>query len=392
MIEKIKQIVGENNVSDKEIDRIVYSYDSSPINGSANLIVWPTDEMQIRRLVLLCNNKNVSIVPRGSGTSLTGSSVPESSEVSIVIDTSKMNKILKINLKEKSVIVQPGVILNDLNITLKKFNLFFPVIPSSHKICSIGGMVSTNAVGNRAVKYGRTSDWVLDLEFIDGTGKHITPKEIQSFIGKEGNFGIITKIKLKLTEPIQQFSLSMYDFEDITDLINKVSELKKNSNLIALEFLDKLTSELIINTSKFHLIAEFESGEGDFKEPQDIIKIWKLRESIGPILTSKNYTLIEDPQIPLKNLPLLLKWSKMNNLPLFGHIGLGIFHIRFKNFQKPLIKDLFTMVKNLGGNISGEHGMGITKRDYIDDSYLNKIKEIKKQYDPKNIFNRGKVI
>lgn len=387
---RIFDIFGEENVADDKESKLVYASDASQAEGKAKAVVWPSTAEQIRKLLRFASRTDTNVVPRGAGTGLSGAVVPQNS---IVADFSKMNKILEINRKGKYCIVEPGVVLDDLNKALQP-DLFFPVIPSSHSVCQIGGMISTNAAGIRAIKYGHMLDWILELEIIDGTGKLIKIKDnLGQFCGTEGCAGIITKAKLKLTEPIRSdTTLTLYKFDSIDDLIDLLSIVKENKSVIAVEYISRIAAVMVGIERKHSLLVEFESGEGEISDEEKLKKMWELREGVAPVLASKGYIFMEDPKIPLEGMSKFLRWLEAQHIPSFGHIGIGILHPRFKPEQKDKIKEMFRLVKKLGGSVSGEHGFGLNKKDYVAKEFADKLKELKKKYDPENILNRGKLI
>ncbi|MCP3682287.1 MAG: FAD-binding oxidoreductase [bacterium] len=388
MIETLIKIFGKENVADSRSDQIVYGTDASRIEGSAIAVVFPKTTTQLQKLARFASLHNVSIVPRGAGTGLAGAVVPQNS---VVIDFSRMNNIKQINIKDSTVTVEPGVILDDLNNTLVKYQLFFPIRPSSHSTATIGGMISTNAAGCRAVKYGSTKKWVQELDVIDGTGKlfTISGNEISDFAGMEGITGLISKAKLKLTVPIKSITMSVFTFDKIEALIDKVEELKK-TNVVSMEFMNHITSELVGLEAKHHLFVEFQDDSGEIKDLVDIEAMEKTRDSSYSVVASQGYSIIEDPQLDLKVMPEFLNWVQQNNVPCFGHIALGTVHPCFASDEK--ISEMYDLVKTLKGTISGEHGFGIKKKGFLDPVIIERAQNLKKKYDPNNVMNRGKVI
>lgn len=394
MMNELKSIV-KKDISIEKAELLSYSSDASQIHGKAKAVVWPHDKEQVQKIVRITKKyakTGSNIVPRGAGTGLAGAVVPKDS---IVLDFSRMNNILKLDINKKHVIVEPGVVLNDLNNYLKQFNLFFPVVPASHKVCTIGGMISTNAAGERAVKYGKMEGWVAELEVIDGKGNiHVLnkPEKINMFCGTEGILGIITKVKLLVTEPIRNRSMTLLKFDKISNLIGSVKKHQLEDDFTAVEFFDKLSAKLAGLEERYHLFIEFESNRGDISSEEEILKIWNLREGMGPVLSSEGYLVMEDPQIPLENMENFIEWLEKNKIPSFGHIGLGIIHPRFKESQKKLINKMFVIVENLNGRVSGEHGIGLTKKKFLKSDFIEKMKGLKKEYDPSNILNKGKIL
>jgi glycolate oxidase len=310
------------------------------------------------------------------------------------MDMSKMDFIEQPDISNKTVAVGPGLVLDDLNVALKDNGLHFPVNPTSHKVCSIGGMISNNAAGNRAIRYGKTSDWTEEIEIIDGKGELmvLTGQDLEDFAGSEGILGVIIRAKLRLAEPLKARSISLLEFADPNELLRKVNETKGNDNVLSVELFDKFTSGLSGLESKYHLFIEFEGGEGNIQEGLEFQRIWKIREDIGTILFSNRYVLTEDPKIPMERLPDFMKWLEKNKVPYFGHVAMGIIHQRFSLEQKRKISEMFKLVKKLGGNVSGEHGIGLRKKEYLDKAEIGKLLKLKKKYDPGNILNKGKMI
>lgn len=386
----LAKIVGEKNLLSRKADKEVYAADASQVEGKATVIVLPNSIEQVHKVVRYAIRTNANIVVRGAGTGLAGGSVPQNS---IVLDLSKLNRITKINFKNKTAIVEAGVILDDLNYKLEG-ELSFPIRPSSHAVCTIGGMIATDAAGNNAIKFGKTSKWVEELDIIDGTGKMFKIKgdELNKFCGKEGTTGIIVKAKLRLTKPIKYRSLDYHKVGDAKKLMKAVKRYKENPKVIGIEFLNSVSAVIAGLEKKNHLFVEFASEEGSIKDPEEIDKIWSLRDGMGPICSADGRIIMEDPKIPDEKITEFIEWTEKNELPCFGHIGLGIFHPRFKTNQEKLIKEMFKFVKEIGGDVSGEHGIGLNKKEYASKEIVEEVKALKKVYDPDNILNRGKII
>lgn len=374
--------LGEEKVSEDAATLVAYSTDASQIKGKAEIILFPTDAKEINNVVLFARRNKFKITTRGAGTGLAGGAVPQST---IVLDLSRLNKIIEINEDQGYALVEPGVVLEDLNKTLK--NMHFPVIPSSHKICTMGGMLATNAVGLRGIQFKRTSDWVEEVEFIDGTGKPQKTKDINMIAGKEGTTGIITKIKLKLAPKIGKTSLTIVESEDIEKLLTEANHFLINPKVIGLEVLDRISSRLLKFGNGHHLIAEFEGDEGDIKDPKRIEEIWERRKDVLAVLTANGYPVIEDPRVPMQNMKIFLEWLVINQVPFFGHLGSEIIHPHFDNEEK--IKEMYLLVRKLKGEISGEHGIGISKKQYISPEFEKEVRALKEKYNPDNTLNPG---
>lgn len=387
-IEKLKGIFGAENVSTEEIDLLSYSLDASGITGSALAVVWPTEAIQLQRLMQYAPRAKLNLVPRGAGTGLAGAAVPDNS---VVIDMSKMNNVLKIDPSKKEVKTEPGVVLSDLNDELDRYDLWFPVIPASYTACQVGGAASTNASGMRAIKYGNMCDWVKSMQVVDGTGKLLSIKKPSEICGTEGTLGIITELTLKVTEPVESLSLTTKTFDDLDKMVNYAQEFIGNPNVCSIEFFDKHGAKLGGLDPKYHVFIEYESDEGEVTDPVRIEALMDLRKSLGPKLTAKGYAIMEDPKIPKDKMKTFVRWLFNNKIPVFGHIGDGILHPRFKPKQEKLIEQMFDEVKKLGGITTGEHGIGITKKKFVSKEFVNQLKEKKTKYDPEGLLNRGKI-
>lgn len=392
-MESLKKIVGEENVLFREHEMIPYTRDSSQIKGECICVVLPRKLEEIRRIFLHAKLNNLNIVPRGGGSSLAGGAVPQKS---IVMDLSRMNRILELNKEEKSVIVEPGVICDDLNSELEKHGFVYPVIPSSSAIATIGGMLANNAAGLWAVKYGKASEWIEEIEAVDGKNiihTYNEKKDIMKFVGMEGITGIITKAKLKLVKKIKDYSMSVFSFIKLKDIIKKMKIELNNPHLLSIEYIDDIIAPKIGLEKKHYLIAEYDHKDhGSIKDKKKIDEIMQIRENIGPIMTSEGHSIMEDPNIPENNVQEFLKWLNDRRIPTFGHIGIGTLHPRFKQGQEKQIEEMFAKVINLSGSASGEHGIGLTKKKYISDERKKEIIELKEKYDPDKILNINKVL
>jgi len=365
----------------------VYEIDASQIKGKTQRVVFPENIEDVRKIVV--NSKR--IVSRGGGTGLSGGSVPQNGE-DIVVDLSKLTKIENLDGERMTVEVEAGVILDDLQNYLDKYNLEFPINPSSHSVCTIGGMIATDAVGNRALKYKRTSYWIKWIDIMDGHGnlsrKGIT--EISDYVGMEGITGIIVRASLKLTKKIIR-TATLLKFDDLNELIDKVKFFKRESVVSMVEFIDNRISKWIGLDEDYHLIIEFENDSGELKG-EDYKNLLVVRDKIYPFLASKNYSRIEDPKISIEKFRDLILWLDKKEVPVFGHLSVGIIHPCFNKEQEKYIPRMINFIKKNRGKISGEHGIGILKKEFIEVNDKKILINIKKRTDPLNKFNIGKVI
>jgi glycolate oxidase len=362
-----------------------YEYDASGIKGKTKNVYFPKSIAELKSLV----QRNKKICVRGGGSGLAGSAVPLEDAV---IDVSKLNHIGNIDLNRKTIVLEAGVILDELQEFLSQYNLEFPVKPSSHAICTIGGMIATNAVGNRALKYGRTSKWVRWIEVVNAKGE-IEKKgatEISDYAGMEGTTGIIARACLNLSIKNERSGL-LIEMNTIDEIIEKTSELKKENDVCMIEFLDKKVSKGIGLKELYHLIVELENNKGELSG-SSYESLLENRDQVYPFLAGKGYIIIEDPKLMLNKMPKFLNWLEENKIPYFGHISVGILHPCFKAGQEKLIEKMMKLVKRLGGQVSGEHGIGILKKEYVDEQDKKIFKNIKKRTDKSQKFNQGKII
>jgi len=450
--EKIKSIVGKKNYFDSEEDKIVYSFDATPIfEQKPEAIVFPEDEEQISRIVKLANDEKFNIVPRGAGTGLSGGAVPVENSVLIVM--TRWNKILEIDTKNLTATVQPGVVTGHLQSEVEKLNLFYPPDPGSMNVCTIGGNVANNAGGLRGLKYGVTKNYILGTEMILPNGdllktggknfKDVAGYNLKDFIvGSEGTLGIITKIILKLI-PVPANSITMLAyFDKLPDSAKSVSEIIA-SNIVPsmMEFLDHTTLNCVEDYTKIGLPRNSEAvllievdGRGSIVEEdaETIINILKRnnasfvkkassadeanslktarRSAFSALARKKPTTILEDATVPRSELPVMIEKvteaAKKYNLIFgdFGHAGDGNLHPTCLTDERDKAEIekahkafdfIFNEAIKLGGTITGEHGTGLAKKQFLEKVAgipgLNMMKQIKSVIDPNNIINPGKV-
>lgn len=383
-MESLKQVCP---CSESNAEKIVYSTDSSCIQGSLLAVAWPESLEQLQKLIRFATREKVSLVPRGGGTSLVGGCVPQNS---IVVDMSRLNKIKKLVIGEKTVIAEAGVYLDNLNGALAKYNLEFPIKPGSHAGCTIGGMISTNAAGLLSKKFGKVDEWVSEITFMDGTGKLFTFEgpEAKKFAGSEGTVGFIVEAKLKLSDISENFSSDLFEFENLQTMTAKLNELKGDNEVTALEYINPIASKLVGMSNKEHLLVKYSNDKGKL-DSEEAPGVWKMRENLYSVIFNAGFTKIEDPFFE-EGVEKFLDWINKQNVPAYGHIGYGIIHPHFRREED--IERMNNAVRELNGQLAGEHGVGLLKKKYAPLGITTRIKELKAQYDPQNIMNRGKVI
>jgi FAD/FMN-containing dehydrogenase len=182
-------------------------------------------------------------------------------------------------------------------------------------------------------------------------------------------------------------------YNEIEKLVEDVKKLKHHPNIHALEFFNIQAAEIVGLKPEFHLFIEYDNlDDGDITDKNEVEKLWRLRTGLGPLISGKRYIVVEDPLIPDDGLESFIRWLHRNKIPSFGHIGTGIFHPRFRKEQEKLVKEMFGKVTELKGSVSGEHGIGITKKEFLTQDSKKKYQTLKNKYDSENIMNRGKIL
>lgn len=452
VLQQLSSIVGAENFSASPEDKIVYSYDGTPLlEHLPDAILRPKTKEQISLIVQLANKEKFSIIPRGNGTGLSGGSVP--TDNCIVLDMSQWKKILEIDQENLTAWVEPGVITSELHQEVEKIGLFYPPDPGSMNICTIGGNVAENSGGLRGLKYGVTKNYVMGLEVVLPTGEIIlcggkTVKDVAGynlkdlFIGSEGTLGIFTKILLKLIPKPEASKTMLAYFNSKTDAGRTVSAIIASKIIPAtVEFLDNTTIRCVEEFAKIGLPTNIESllllevdghpavVEEEAKKVVDCCKnnnaveviiantadeAMKLktarRSAFSALARSKPTTILEDITVPRSEIATMLEKiemiSKKYNILIgtFGHAGDGNLHPTCLTDERDrdeiaraekAYAEIFEEAVKLGGTITGEHGTGLAKKKflhlYTGTTAINSMRAIKKAFDPNNVLNPGKI-
>jgi len=453
-IDYFKKIVGDENVYSDKAHLRAYSYDATKQRFEPEAVVFPRNEEDVSKILKYCNENKILITPRGAGSGFTGGSLPVNGGIILGLEK-HMNKILEIDKENMVARVEPGVINKDLQKAVEKEGLFYPPDPASMDYTTIGGNVSENAGGMRAAKYGITKDYVMALRAVLPNGDIIragkkTIKDVAGYnvagilTASEGTLAVITEITLKLI-PKPRFKKSYIAlFPDVDSAMNAVfKSLANGANPVAMEFLDKLVVEAVRKKLNVNLpdnagailigdidgnVNEeilFQEGilEKSFKEngcfefrvssdEKESKEIWYARRNASPAITIYgSLKLNEDISVPRSKLPVALKGIyKIGEkygfkVPCFGHAGDGNIHVNVmvKDKNNPeevekghkAIEEIFKFVVELGGTLSGEHGIGISKAEFMNIAFneaeINLFKRIKNAFDPNGILNPGKM-
>ncbi|CAA6817799.1 MAG: (S)-2-hydroxy-acid oxidase (EC [uncultured Sulfurovum sp.] len=453
-IKHFKQIVGDDNVYSDKAHLIAYSYDATRTRYEPEAVVFPRDEADVSAILKYCNEHHIVITPRGAGSGFTGGALPTNGGIILGMEK-HMNKILEIDMQNMVAVVQPGVINMDLQKAVEAVGLMYPPDPASEEYSTLGGNVSENAGGMRAAKYGLTKDYVMALKAVRANGDVIragkrTIKDVAGYntagilIASEGTLAVLTEITLKLI-PLPKYTKGyMGIFPSVEDAMNAVfKSLSSGANPVAMEFMDALVVQalkeklgvelpedagaLLIGDVDGNVPEEvafqLETLEASFKEnnAQEFIvandkahrdKLWYARRNASPSITIfGTKKLNEDISVPRSMLPEALNaiyaiGDKYGfKVPCFGHAGDGNIHVNVmvvdgSNEEElhrghQAIEEIFQMVVDMGGTLSGEHGIGTSKAPFMgiafNDMEIQLFKDIKKSFDPNNILNPGKM-
>ncbi|MDB3904852.1 FAD-binding protein [Crocinitomicaceae bacterium] len=448
-------IYGDRMITDKEIMAHYAHDETEDLTFFPAVVLKPVNTDEISKTLKYCSEKGIPVTPAGARTGLSGGSLPIFGGV--LLSSEKLNRILEIDEKNHQVTTEPGVITEVLQNTVKEKGLFYPPDPASKGSCFIGGNISENSGGPKAVKYGVTADYVLNLEIVlpngeiiwtganvlkNATGYNLT----QLIVGSEGTLGMVTKIVLKLIPHPTSDLLMLVPFFDAEKACEAVAAIfREGITPSGLEFMER---DALIWTQKFtndnsiniadnhaaHLLIEVDGFDSEqlMKECEEIINVleqfetdeilfadsaaqketlWSLRRKVGEAVKAQSTYKEEDTVVPRFELPKLL--NKIKSIGhsygfksvCYGHAGDGNLHVniikgdltddQWENELPKAIRELFTEVVKLGGTISGEHGIGLVQKPYMDIAFpevtINLMRDIKKIFDPKGIMNPGKI-
>jgi glycolate oxidase len=450
--DELKAIVGEGRYFDNKEDLLMYSYDAFMVKGMPEVVLLPVSTEEVSRIMKVASREKIPVTPRGAGTNLTGGSVPTRGGMTLAF--TKMNRILDIDKENRNAVVQPGVINMEFQKELAKKGLYYPPDPGSMAVTTMGGNVAENAGGPRAVKYGVTKDYLLGLEVVLASGevlrtggktlKNVTGYNLtQLFCGSEGTLGLITEMTLKLIPLPETKRTLQAAYKNMSDAGRTVSKVFEIGILpVALEILDKTFINIIEDYTKLGLPREAEAlllievdgpetavipqserltklcqemGAHEVKVAKTVAEndeIWRARRSAyGAEARLRPTAIAEDCTVPVGNLVAMFhevaKIAEKYKLliPIVAHAGDGNLHpqiltdIRDKEEMERVMKaidEISIKAVELGGTLTGEHGIGIAKREILPlelgEAAMEVTRNIKKVFDPQNILNPDKVV
>lgn len=362
-------------------EMLSYETDASRLVGKAEKVVFPKKAEDVQNII---KSSGFDIVPRGGGTSQTGGTIPNNS---IVIDTSKMNKILSFDFKKRIIEVEAGINLKELNEKLNSVNFEFP-IKSLNESPTIGGMAAMNSLNSRSMKYGRIKDWIEEIEFVNGAGEliKISKPDLGDVCGMEGITGVIVKLRIKIIPKIER-SASVFQAGNLGEVLSMARRLKLENDVVMLELFPPEISEMLDFPKKYHLIIEFDSQRGKIKE-EEYNRILDLGKKAYFVLINQEYYNREGAKFFFDKLKDFMLYLEANNIPYLSYPGDGIINIFFKDKENEKRKQIIDLMMKTGGKFVG--GAGIKRKDLVDSFEKKILNRIKLKYDPFGKFNKGK--
>ena len=453
LLAELNDHLGPQQLLTDPADCLAYGYDNSRRQGQPLAVTLPHNHEDVVAITRICQRNNAPLIARGQGTGTTGATVPTSRD-SIILSTQRMNRIIECDSANRLMVVEPGVINQDVQKRAAEDGFFWPPDPTSSAICTIGGNLAYNSAGPRAVKYGTPRENTLALKAVTGSGETIrtgvhTTKGVVGYdltrllIGSEGTLAIITEATLKLVplQPSRRTLRAIY--RDMHSAASAVANIMAGAvTPCALEFMDNGAIDMIREHSPVVLplqagallMIEVDGLDSQLDElaacitraasvdglleirlaqtQQEVNQLWDTRKALSPALRRVAPGKInEDVVVPVSRMAELVdeldQLSHKHNLQIinFGHAGNGNLHVNLlfdpenkseAQRAEACLQDLFTLVLSLQGTLSGEHGIGLVKRDWVgrelDAVSLKLMYAIKAQFDPAGILNPGKTL
>jgi glycolate oxidase len=451
LIKELKAIVGEQWVLTEKEDLICYGYDATPgFFKLPDVIVQPANTDEISRILHIANREKIPVYTRGSGTNLSAGAVPM--EGGIVLFTARLNKIIEIDSLERVAVVEPAVVVQELNTAVEKLGLLYPPDPGTVTTASIGGTVAENSGGLRGLKYGVTKHYVTGLQAVLANGEIVEfggrmsrasgYDMVMLLTGSEGTLGIITKIIVRLVPVPAHRKSMMAIFTNLEGAGKSIAEIISHKIIPAtLEVMDNYTIRAVESFAKLGLPVDAEAiilaeVDGDFdtveqdaakmekvlrdngaevkvaKSAQERDQVWAARRAALPSLAKlRPSTFCEDATVPRSKVPdmmrAVIKIAEKYNVQIgtFGHAGDGNLHptivtdLRDKAEMERVYKamdEIFLTALEMGGTLSGEHGIGLGKLKYMPNQFgevgMSVMRSVKRALDPNNTLNPGKLL
>ena len=449
-LEALRDLLGTDALLTDPGDCWPYGYDNSRRQALPQAVAFPTSHRQVLELMRLCNRERIVVTPRGTGTGTTGATVPDHG--GIVLSLERMDRLIEIDPSNRFARAEPGIVNGRLQQQLAERGFFWPPDPTSAAVCTLGGNLAYNSAGPRAVKYGTPRDNTLGLRAVTGGGEEIRTGVITSkgvvgydltrlLIGSEGTLAIITEAVLKLTPLPEAKATLEATYRNVHAAARAVSAIMAQPvTPCALEFMDGAAIRMVRDFSDLELgeevgamlmievdgprhclsrsVDQVRAAAGvegvidihSASDASEVERLWRTRKALSPALRNVAPKKInEDVVVPVSRIPDLIDGleglSRDSGIQIvnFGHAGNGNIHVNLLTDPddadrmaraESCLSDLFDLVLRLGGTLSGEHGVGLEKRDFVDreiePATLALMRRIKTQFDPLNILNPGK--
>ncbi|KJS23234.1 MAG: hypothetical protein VR72_02245 [Clostridiaceae bacterium BRH_c20a] len=451
-INYFKTIVDPKNICTTKEELLVYEYDATLLKGAPEVIVFPETTGQVSLILAYAYQENIPVTTRGAGTNLSGGTIPDQGGIALVL--TKMNKVLEIDFENRVVVVEPGTINQELQDMLTPHGYYYPPDPASMKACTIGGNVGECSGGPRCLKYGVTRDYILGMEMVLSTGEVVAigskqqvnpdPLDIVKFmVGSEGTLGVFTKLFLKIKKISEAKKTMLCTFNSVKDasrtvanivregivpttlelmdnlLINCAEDfiglgLDRTADALLLIEVDGLKEELDGQVEVIKKVCEKNNVKG-FKIAQsakEVDQLWTARRTvIGAVARKRPSYSMQDVTVPRNKLPDIVEEivniSEKYNLPIgvLAHAGDGNLHplVLFDERNQEEVEKVheaeFLICKkalSLGGTLSGEHGIGLLKKPFLDQEFAPEVLSLKRQimlaFDSGNILNPDKIL
>ena len=449
------QFLADNQVSDSPDDLENYGKDwTKHFKANASLVLFPKTTAEVQKIILACNENKIPVIPSGGRTGLSAGATATNKEV--ILSLEKMNKIGELNELDQTLECEAGVILEEIQNHVADNGYYYPVDFAARGSCQIGGTLATNAGGIKVIRYGLTRNWVAGFTVVTGNGeiikinnglvKNATGYDLRHlFIGSEGTLGIITEVLLRVTTPPKDLQVMTLACTELESIMNVYKSFRDKLNLTAFESYTDICLKYVEAAGRvksplqekapFYILIEFENTENQmdvamkaFEEclekewvidgvisqsEQQSKDLWALREDITEATSVKhpykNDISVNISKVPdfLNQLDIIIKNKYDFEVAWFGHIGDGNLHVNilkpdeltseeFMKQCKLVDEEMFSMIKNLGGSVSAEHGVGLVKKNYLghtrSQAEIAYMKQVKAIFDPNNILNPGKLI
>lgn len=458
IILRLHNIVGRKNVITSEEKLFAYSHDETPsqYSHSPEVVVLPRSAEEISEIIRMANEELIPVTPRGGGTGLSGGAIPVFG--GILLSVERMNRILEIDYENMMIVVEPGVVTSEINLPIKEKGLFYAGYPMSLESCFIGGNIAEDAGGGKAVKYGVTSRYVMGLDVVTPTGeivrlggklvKDVTGYNLkQLIVGSEGTLGIVTRIILKLIPLPESVVDLLVLFRDTASAIGVVPKIMTEAGIIptSIEYMDQFSVRTSCEHLNEHLPFEGAGAmlliEVDGNRPEVVEadaeaigelcfdngaievfvadnyttreRVWSVRRNMNEALRVVSPVMSdEDTVVPVEKIPAFVEGVERISteygvlITNFGHAGDGNLHPTLLKdpemtmeewyvTEKKILKEIYHLCHELGGKISGEHGIGCKRKPFLDivtsEAEIEMMRKIKKALDPNNIMNPGKI-